>query len=269
MHLTALCPTYGRPSLAANAAALFLAQTLRDGDTAELVIFDDAGQLQPMELIHPDQTKIVRVIISHRWTRLQLKYPLMASDVSRVSIDQPYAYVIWDDDDVYLPWHLSAIAAALDGGRTIGYAHPSEIWSTYDPDVSKPIKDRLHLESAAGRFHGAAAVTAWALAKSGGWCIEDRADYDQVHLRNWYETAKRGDPCQHFAPSYVYRWADTQRNHCSGSIRDNRYQQPPIQEPGYVGPLLPAFDASTEAIWAALVPSERPRYAYFPIAAAA
>ena len=47
MHFICLTPTYGRPSLVANALMLFLDQDLPAGDTAHMAILDDARQIRP------------------------------------------------------------------------------------------------------------------------------------------------------------------------------------------------------------------------------
>jgi hypothetical protein len=243
MHLVCLCPTYGRPSMPANAAALFLSQRLRVGDTAELIIFDDAGQIAPQTLYD-----CIHVISQPTWRPLPQKYPAMVAWMASTTDRRIDAWVIWDDDDVYLPWHLAATANALD---LHPWSHPSVILSTYGID---PLQEAPREESSAGRFHGAAAVRASTLIATGGWCAQDRADYDQVHLHRWRAAGPAGDPYAFAEHSYVYRWGDTQRNHCSGNIRQNRYQQPPIQEPGQVAKLVPDFDRSTKAILQRLVP---------------
>jgi hypothetical protein len=243
MHLVCLCPTFGRPSMPANAAACFLGQKLRVGDTAEMIIFDDAGQIAPQTLYD-----CIHVITSDFWRPLPQKYPTMVAEAAQ-RLDRPAdAWVIWDDDDVYLPWHLSATAEAL---ATAPWSHPSVILSTYGID---PFSEDPRQEAAAGRFHGAAAVRTTTLIQTGGWCAQDRADYDQVHLHRWAGAGKPGDPYLFTEPSYVYRWGDTQRNHCSGNIQHNRYQRPPIQEPGTVERLVPTVDKSTMAIMRRLVP---------------
>jgi hypothetical protein len=243
MHLSCLCPTYGRPSLVSNAAALFLMQRLRPQDTAALLVLDDASQIKPQTLTSEHHRKTVRVFNHDGWIRLQLKYPILADQAGRSCV-----YVIWDDDDLYLPWHLQAIAEALEGVQC-GLAHPTRIWSTYSTRPEEvPLAQRLHQDWATGRFHGAAAVTEGLLAAAGGWCTDDRADYDQEHLHRWGRCGRHVDTCAKWPPSYVYRWADTARWHVSGRIEDNRYAQPPIQEPGSVDWLHPALDESSRVI---------------------
>jgi hypothetical protein len=254
MHLSCLCPTYGRPSLVATAAKLFLNQRLRPCDTADLIVLDDANQIAPQKITSHDSTRTVWIFNLPHWHRLQLKYPILQEIADKLHWPDPDVYVIWDDDDLYLPWHLEAIATAIEASTKpeATYVHPSVIWSTYADDQRIDLASRLHQETAAGRFHGAAAVTPQVLRDSGGWCTDDAADYDQTHLRRWQTAGNRRNPVLHAPPSYVYRWGDTQRHHCSGAIAGNRYRQPPIQERVEVDRLVPALDQAAGIILSAL-----------------
>lgn len=251
MHLSCLCPTYGRPSLVATAAKLFLNQRLRPVDTADLIVLDDADQIAPQAITSRDGTRTVYVSNLPRWTRLQLKYPAMQEIADELHYPRPDVYVIWDDDDLYLPHHLFAIAQSLHGSHC-RWAHPSAVCSTYTDQPDLPLEQRIHVERSTGRFHGAAAVSPFVLDRSGGWCTDDAADYDQTHLARWHAHGPRSDYTR-FAPiSYVYRWGDTQRHHVSGAIQENRYRQPPIQESGQVDQLIPRLDPAAETILQAL-----------------
>lgn len=244
MHIACLCPTYGRPSLVANSLALFLGQQLRHGDTAHLTILDDADQISAQTCASGPLTWSVTPV--RAWIPLPRKYAYL------VWLARPAdVYVVWDDDDVYLPWHLSSVAAATPRA---GWSHPAYVWSTcgVDPQAEAPRR-----EIATGRFHGAMAVGAELLALVGGWPDTLQATYDQEMLARL--TAAAGPPhdlCTVAEPSYVYRWGDTGKHHCSGSIDERgEYRRPPIQEPGQVDVLRPAYDASTRTllIWAAAV----------------
>jgi len=241
MHLICLTPTYGRPSLVRNALALFLGQQLRPGDTAHMVILDDAGQIATQ---HGGTSPLTwQVECRHEWIPLTEKYaPLLA-------IAGPAAaYVVWDDDDVYLPWHLQAHADALQASA---WSHPSRAWSTYgkNPLDEPPREKRL-----SGRhYHGALAVRSDLMSKLGGWPTTDRSNYDKQMLAACRRASgPPGDPCAHATPSYIYRWRDTGRDHCSARIKDGRYRPPRIQEPGTVPRLAPCPDPSSRALLARL-----------------
>jgi hypothetical protein len=246
MHLVCLTPTYGRPSLVRNALALFLRQQLRPGDTAHMLILADDG------LINSQQARVGplswEVVASSTWWPLTRKYAPMLEHARQrqPTID---AWVVWDDDDVYLPWHLAAHALALQAGP---WSHPSKAYSTYEG---------LHERTLSGRhYHGALAIDESLLRELDGWPHTDRSDYDKQMLACCRNRAGRpSDPCLHYPPSYVYRWADTGRDHCSGRSRIDedgvrRYQPPRIQEPA-CPVLTPHLDASTIDILARLTGS--------------
>jgi hypothetical protein len=240
MRLACLCPTYGRPSLVRNALALFLDQQLRPGDSAELLIYDDAGQIATQG--NCQDRHCWHVLSSKEREPLQAKYGTMLTYLASGGpvID---AWTVWDDDDIYLPWHLAAHATALESNA---WSHPSRAYSTYQGLHERPLSGR--------HYHGALAIRADLMRDLQGWPDTDRSDYDKQQLARCRSKAgPPGDPCRHFLPSYVYRWSDTQRDHCSARIRDGRYQPPRIQEPGPVPILTPQYDASAKAILQQLV----------------
>lgn len=244
MHLICLTPTYGRPTLAANALALYLAQQLRSGDTAHMLIFDDAGQISAQSGGQSPQTW--EVMSQATWIPLTEKYAPMLEHVPPTS-SQSTAYVVWDDDDVYLPWHLAAHATVLQSSL---WSHPTRAWSTYGTD---PLTEAPNEKQLSGRhYHGALAVRGDLMTLLGGWPKTDRSNYDKQMLAACRSAAgPPGDPCAApwvFPPSYIYRWGDTLRDHCSARIQGGRYQRPRVQEPGHVDHLAPKFDASTTAL---------------------
>ena len=103
MNLCCLMPTYGRPSLVQNAIACFLAQDY-PAKRRRLLILDDAGQIAPQE---GDGWSLCSTPI--RMPTLIAKYAALEA----VDAGWADAFVIWDDDDIYLPWHLSAHAIVL------------------------------------------------------------------------------------------------------------------------------------------------------------
>jgi len=241
MYLACLMPTFGRPSLAANSLALYLRQKL-EGHTADLFILDDAGQIASQCGGEP----------GHRWHVYanDQRYPTLPAKYRElVSLAGPEAeaYVVWDDDDVYLPWHLAAHADTL---ARYAWSHPSAIYSTYG---RQSIDDRPAIEPAAGRFHGALGIRRDTLQDLGGWIQTADATFDQQMLAALGRYGRPGDPCRAAGridnPSYVYRWSDTERWHCSGVMDcPDWYQRTPIEEPGRVERLVPKLDASSREL---------------------
>jgi hypothetical protein len=234
---------------------------LRPGDTAHMLIFADDGLLSPHVGEGPADHRW-DVMKSSEWTPLQDKYGLMmdayfaAMERSRASaffcgpedISAPDAWVVWDDDDVYLSWHLAAHAEAL---QVSAWSHPSRAYSTYqtDPLTEAPREKRL----GGSHYHGALAIRADLMRELGGWPTTDRSDYDKQMLAACRRQAgPPADPCAAYAPSYVYRWQDTGKDHVSGRSQVGadgvrRYRPPRIQEPA-IDCLTPLLDASAAAI---------------------
>ncbi len=123
MHITAICPTYGRFELLRAAVGCFVTQTHADRD---MLILNDAPV--PIECDVPG----VRVINNtHDFGSLGGKYAHM--------LDEAEGDVIahWEDDDLYLPWHLASAAEAMDEPRlaTKGDTIPNRVPF---PGVVKP-----------------------------------------------------------------------------------------------------------------------------------
>jgi hypothetical protein len=243
MRIAALCATYGRPSLVENSLALFLRQRLRPGiDSAVFLVLDDAGQIAPQSGVRGPLAWEVASTTA-RFESLPAKYSRLVEIADEHYAD---AVSVWDDDDVYLAGHLAAHAETLERqGR--GWSHPSSILSTYGRES---IADPPRIEPTGGRFHGALAVGRELLREVGGWVQTHRATFDQEMIAKLEKHAgPAGDPCELGGPTYVYRWGDTERWHCSGVMdKTDWYARTPIEEPGLCGRLLPRFDGSTQGI---------------------
>jgi hypothetical protein len=237
-HLVVLAPSFGTTTLPRNLLALYLAQQLRPGDSAHLILYCDDGLIETQQGGEPPLTW--EVVGTREWVPLTSKYNVMLT-FPRATGD---AYVVCDVDDVYCPRHLASHAAALD---THQWSHPSRAWSTYGVDVRHEAPRPKVL---AGRhYHGALAIRADLLRILRGWPQTDRSDYDKQQLARCRQVAgPPGDPCSHGPPAYTYRWKDSGFSHISAGIRDGRYPRPRIHETPLAGPLTPAMDASTEAI---------------------
>lgn len=227
--VSCLCPTYGRPQLLANAIACFLAQDY-DGPR-ELLILDDAGQYGSQQ---GDHWQIISV--NRRFQSLPAKFNALAG-LARGDV-----LAVWEDDDIYLPWHLSTIAAAVQQGAPV--AKPATVWSLHGGQLIR--------EGAAGRFHASLAFTRPALEAVGGWPLTRRADFDQQLIGRLREA--HGEPVDTSesdprGPGYVFRWGST------GAWHGQAFMRSPADETWYdrVPPLtalapvtiVPQFDEDT------------------------
>lgn len=188
--VSCLCPTYRRPKLLENSIACFLAQDY-PADRRELIVLDDAGEL-------PNQTGEGWQIISirRRFRSLPEKFNALAG-LARGEI-----LIVWEDDDIYLPHHISSHVAAMNGHL---WSKPSKVLSDYT--------GQIEAEDASGRFHAILAFTRQAFEQVGGWPLTLRGDFDQQLIARLNAIGRAGDPCQQSAPSYVFRWSSTGAYH--------------------------------------------------------
>jgi len=233
-HLTCLCPTYKRPKLLANAVACFLAQDY-PADRRELIVLDDAGQISPQR---GDGWEVVS--IARRFNNLPAKFNALAALAS----PQTEAFVVWEDDDIYLPHHLAAHAAVLATG--VEFSKPSRVWSTYT--------GKMEVEGAAGRFHASIACTAGLFRRMGGWPPVTTLDFDQQFMsRLAAASGIVGDAtlAADAVPSYVFRWGSTGAYHGQAFGHDDWYgavgrlplDVPPVER------LEPAFDDESRRVY--------------------
>ena len=251
-RVACLCPTYRRPArLLANAIACFEAQDY-PADRRRLFVLDDAGDLEPISGPNWSITTT-----RTRYPTLPAKYNALAR-LAYAAAATPERFdaeilVVWEDDDIYLPWHLSAIVGALHAPIAPRYkharawAHPSHVWSLYG--------GRLHQEPAGGRFHAALAMRREALEHIGGWPDTPRADFDQQLLAKLHrECGPPADPCESGPPSYVFRWGSTNSYHGQAWMQSPDdiawYRDAPNRIPsqGTAIRVTPGLDAEAEAL---------------------
>lgn len=208
MKLLCLCPTFGRTrSLLENSLACFVTQEYPVEDR-RLLFYDDGGNISAMS----DETEGWRLMRDdRRQPTLPMKYNAML--VTEAAFFDYDAVVVWDDDDIYLPHHLSAIAGVL---KTNSWSHPLQVLSTYGTEPGEVPR----LESAAGRFHGSLAIRRDLLTNIGGWIQTPRADFDQQQIAACQDIAgDPGRPDRDQPPSYIFRWQDSGDSHCQGIMR--------------------------------------------------
>ena len=253
MNLLCLCPTYGRPpTLLETTTELFMRQDYPT-DQRLLCLLDDLGNVPTRNIA--DSVSIFST--GQRFESLPAKYDFATApwDGWHRFAFQEFAWdavVVWDDDDIYLPWHLRSHAAAL---ADHGWSKPSMIRSTYGCRAGQTI-----VESATGRFHGSVAIRREMLPRMGGWLgvmppgEATRADFDQRMIAALQAIEPPGDPLQFDpSPSYVYGWGRSQ--HCSGLMGHSDWYARHA-ETAYTAPieqLTPQLDPHAAQIVAALV----------------
>jgi hypothetical protein len=154
--VSCLCPTYRRSKLLENSIACFLAQNY-PADRRELIVLDDAGKLQNQT---GDGWQIIS--IPRRFRSLPEKFNALAG------LAYGEILVVWEDDDIYLPHHISSHVTAMEGHL---WSKPSKVLSDYTGQIQE--------EDATGPFHASLAFTRRAFEQVGGWPLPLRGDFDQ------------------------------------------------------------------------------------------
>lgn len=210
--VTALCPTYRKPECLRNSLACWLAQNY-PRDRCELLIHDSANQFANQS---GESWKLASLRV--RPPSLPAKYNAMiAAADPRTDV-----FVVWDDDDVYLPRHIASHVAALVppfGDDALDAIHCRQQWSK-PREVLSTYTGQPMIESAAGRFHGSIAIGADLLRSIGGWPLTLRADFDQQIIATLHRARVPADPINIAPPSYVFRWGSTGVYHSQHVMRD-------------------------------------------------
>ena len=251
MRIVALCPTYRRRTLLANAVACFLAQT---HDDKKLIVCDDSGE-------SPYQREADwQVIPSAPYASLPDKYNAMARYA--IKCYNPDAFAVFEDDDVYFPDYLANHVKALQTESVRGFpclwSHCSWCWTD---GSGGPNGGELRREDTGhGRLHGCLAFSRELFEQTGGWPTTRRMDFD-LQMLALLRVTSPADPCQ-FGPSqYFFRWASTGQPHgqayCSGPDDEGWMQKAQTSINARLGPvrpllpLRPAMDAETARLYAA------------------
>lgn len=169
-----------------------------------MIILDDAGQYENKV---GDGWRIVSSPV--RFRTLGEKRNASAALVSP-DVD---AYCVWDDG-IYLPWHMSAVAAAL---ANADYAIPTLIYVDKEDHLRRKINQWL--------FHGAWSLRKEALDRVCGYSFI-QSGQDQGLLKRFKAANLRlADPITFEArPSYIYRWFTAHDQHIS-AMGTNGYER--------------------------------------------
>lgn len=227
-----LMPTYGKTKETLQSSLkLFLEQTHSD---KFLIIFDDQGRCKSTV-----QDNYAIVSQNVRQDSLPAKYKTMVDYFAEFYYPEWEAIALWDDDDVYLPWHLANHNENL---QTKQFSYFSHVLSTYSGGLT--------IESSVGMFHGSIAYSRNLYEEVGGYSQNCRGDFDQDMmqrlLKKYLDAPYRPDQL-----SYIYQWGRETPLHCSSYIKDNE------DETWYnvyadnchvypIGELVPEYDKDTK-----------------------
>jgi len=186
--IACLCVTYCRPRRLAEAIACFERQDYPPS-LRELVVLDDAGQYAPIE--GPRWT----ITSTRRRFRTLGEKRNAAAALASPDVD---VYAVWDDDDIYLPWHLSAVARALaEGPWTVPNVLFRHMYGKLD----------VHANECSSRYyHPSWAFTRELFCRAGGYPFAQKGE--DVALGERFESCgeRPADSSAGGRPSFTYRW---------------------------------------------------------------
>jgi hypothetical protein len=223
LKITAICCTYKRSSVLPTAIECFLRQDY-PSELRELVVLDDAG-------LHGNQEGPGWKIVSfdQRFRTLGEKRNASAALASSTTD----AYCVWDDDDIYLPWHMSAAASALEEAE---FSRPSAIW------LDGP-EHRLRRARTKGLYHGAWAFRRSLFERAHGYPFI-QSGQDLGLLKRFHDLgATYADPLSCDArPSYIYRWFTTDTGWHLSAMGRGGYERLESLERGEAQKMVPSWD---------------------------
>ncbi|GIW59077.1 MAG: hypothetical protein KatS3mg087_0143 [Patescibacteria group bacterium] len=193
MKALLLMPVFRRAKLACNAVACYLAQRLPEDGEAVLYVLDDGGTFRGLGFTPPVTHRVELRRYERRFPTLATKYSAALDEI--LPLEKPDIVLVYEDDDVYLPWHVKVHMEVLRGRRR-AWSKPSRVLTDYSGEVK---------EEAATGSHGSIAFTA---------DIESRWEALRgKHFDLWFMEGLRGeggdplDPMQVYGkPSYLFRW---------------------------------------------------------------
>ncbi len=185
MKIAAVCCTYLRPLALGELVRCFQHQ---DYPRRELVILDDAGQYEGGG---GERWRLVS--LPRRFATLGEKRNAAAALVS----PDVEALAVWDDDDLYLPWALSASVAAL---RRAPWSRPSLV-------LHPAAAGGLRQHRTGGLFQGGWAYRRGLFRHVGGYAAVNNGEDQELAARLARAHVGHADPIRlGFRPFYVYRW---------------------------------------------------------------
>jgi hypothetical protein len=211
--IACLCPTYGRANLLLDAVACFLLQDYPGA--LELVVCNDSGISLRIGSAYEEGRTIKMINLADRFSNLGAKRQYLLS--------QTDAYIVthWDDDDLYLPWHISNLHANLWAHEQQAklYRRPAVLCVKPKLAWFMPMKTRcvfqmrgLHANNFEGQmmFYRKAALSFGYSEKDSGQALDLMNRFDQLK-------ALMVPDLGNFS-SYVYRWSGI--GHVSRAGRD-------------------------------------------------
>jgi len=194
--ITCLCPTYGRFERLRDSLACFL---LQDYPRRRLLILNDGPPLR-LEGGHIRAVEGgAEIVIVNRKSRM----PTLG-DKRQFLLEHANTRVVahWDDDDLYLPWHLSQCVKTLAGHDGVCCVKPAGAWWAVGPRQGFTVRGQRR-----NVFEGQMVFNRRRALEVGGYPPEVSGQ-----ARALLEAFSDAGELEKFSPSpcpsYVYRWGD-------------------------------------------------------------
>ncbi|HZS41106.1 MAG TPA: glycosyltransferase family A protein [Polyangia bacterium] len=186
--VSCLCLTYGRPHLLEEAIESFLRQQW--SGPKELIVLND----------HPDQELVFdhpEVLVVNLKRRLRTLGEKRNASAALARYDN---LLIWDDDDIYLPWRIEETMKKL----------PSEHFYKC-PNAWCIVDGRWQDKPGYNLYHGGSAYTRWLFREAGGYGCIDGGEDAAIEWRFQNVTPLKGQYWKHTILPwdrlyYIYRW---------------------------------------------------------------
>ena len=228
--ITCLCPTHGRFERLRDAVACFLLQDY-PGE-ATLLILNDAVHPIALGDARPVPGRAIRSVHSRgRFANLGAKRQALLEAASTSLVAH------WDDDDLYLPWHLSEAVGALAGPATCAKSRCGwwalgrrECWelqggvhhNTFEGQMVFRRERALELGGYPPKMSGQAADLLAAFRRAGELNLYRPADGDVSYVYRWADGGGHISACNGQGQQRQAEWL--RRNRDFGLGRDGRPQ---------------------------------------------
>lgn len=197
MRIFVLCPTYKRLTKLRFCLWQFLCQNLASNDEIFFVFYDESGTITGIDTAIKD--RVFGIYQNGDYVPIPIKYQMLIEFVDKLFGKRTDdIFVMWDDDDLYLPQNLDVHRQALERGV---WSKPSRIWTYYG--------HKLFIDTnTAGRFYSSIAIRREALSKCSWNSLADNWDLRFIACLHH----ELGDPVDTLTinpnPQFCYMWSN-------------------------------------------------------------
>jgi glycosyltransferase involved in cell wall biosynthesis len=211
LGVSCLCLTYGRPHLLEEAIKSFL---LQDWDgPKELIVLNDHVQ-QELVFEHPE------VLVVNLKRRLRSQGEKRNLSVALARYDN---LLVWDDDDIFLPWRISETMKRLPSDQ---FFKCPNAWVMNNGVMNNGVITEFGFNL----FHSSSAYTRWLFEKANGYRPITQGEDADIEGRFKALGHRQDTILPRERVYYIYRWAHGSYHGTGRELKDIN----PIIQPGTV-----------------------------------